>query len=249
VDGELAAYDSAIEAAARYYSDGDTLLGATTDWEASQLLDSDGLLATLNSLRETEQAAMNARTSSFWAGPLVVALWVAPALVMLAVLLLAQAYLARRFRRRLSIPLAAATVASLALAGSGVTIAVAERHLTSAQADLATVSLERTTSVEYSDYQGQVATGELVSALCQGHPPGCTPTVFKFRSDYHKATGWTGDVPVPPAGQVAAATDTAMAQLSSADDGYSMQFAIPALGIAIAVLIAAGFQSRIDEYR
>jgi hypothetical protein len=40
-----------------------------------------------------------------------------------------------------------------------------------------------------------------------------------------------------------------MAELGSADDGHGMRFAVPALGIAIAILIAAGLQSRIDEYR
>jgi hypothetical protein len=178
----------------------------------------------------------------------VVALWVVPSLLLLAGLLVAQAYLARRFRRRLSIPLALATALLLALAASGVTVALARHRLASAGADMTRVTGEQAAAVDYSDYQGEIAVGGLIGMLCQGQPTGCTPTVARFRSSY-RATGWVPGTLVPSSSQIAADTGVTMAQLGSADDGYGMQFAVPAVGIVIAILIAAGLQSRIDEYR
>jgi hypothetical protein len=194
VEGELDAYDSTVEQAASYYSDGDALLGTTTDWEASQLLDSDGLLATLRSLQAAEQDAMNARTSSLWAGPLVVALWVVPSLLMLVGLIAAQAYLARRFRRRLSIPLSLATALLLALAAGGVTVVLAQHRLARASADMTRVTGEQAADVRYSDYQGEVAVGELIGTLCRGSRPAAPLPSLRSGA----VTGRQAGPPAPP---------------------------------------------------
>lgn len=245
--GQLNAYTGLVQQADAYYASGEPALGAAAAWQASQLLNSSGVLASLAGLQADEQAAVDARSSGFWAGPLAVALWAAPAAVLLAGLLAAQISLTRRFRRRLSIPLASATVLLLALVAGSVTIALADYHLGRAHANLARLTAERAASIGLLDRQGQQAVLGLVTAQCPGRPSGCGPTVAAFG----KKLGASAGDPRSGSLRSAVAADTAatMTQLGAADDGYGMQFAIPAAAIVAAGLMVAGLQSRIDEYR
>ena len=247
--GQLNAYTGLVQQADAYYASGEAALGAAAEWQASQLMDSSGVLASLTALQADEQAAVDARSSGFWASPLVIAVWAGPAILLLGGLLAAQAFLARRFRRRVSIPLASATVLVLALTAGSVTIALADYHLSRGHADLARLTAERAASIGLLDRQGQEAVLSLVTAQCTGQPSGCGPTVAAARKKLTQAGPAGGVQSGHLRSRIAADTSAAVTQLGAADDGYGMQFAIPAAAVAAAGLMMAGLQSRIDEYR
>lgn len=248
VDGQLTAYADAIEQAVKYYGDGEQALGTSADWQASQLLDSaGGLLTSLRALQEAEQGAVDVRTSGFWAGPLLVALWAVPTLLLLACLIAAQSYLATKFRRRVSVPFVSAMVLLFALAGASVTVALAEHHLASAHADLSVVTADRATSVTRLDLSGKEAVNGLIARQCRRPPSSCGSTIATFQRQLGQAEA-TAPRAVTASAQSRVAADMTE-QFTAAGDGYGMPFVIPALVVAAAALVAAGLQSRIDEYR
>jgi hypothetical protein len=248
VDGQLTAYADAIEQAVKYYGNGEQALGTSADWQASQLLDSaGGLLGSLRALQDAEQGAVDARTSGFWAGPLVVTLWAVPALLLLACLVAAQAHLARKFRRRVSIPLLSAMALLIALAGASLAAALAQHHLASAHANLAEVTAGRAASVGRLDLNGREAVNGLIARQCPRPPTSCGPTIATFQRQLRQAAA---TAPRAVTGSAQSRLDAdATAQFNAAGDGYGMPFIIPALAVAAAALMAAGLQSRIDEYR
>jgi hypothetical protein len=247
--GQLNAYTGLVQQADAYYASGEAALGAAAEWQASQLMDSSGVLASLTALQADEQAAVDARSSGFWASPLVIALWAGPAILLLGGLLAAQAFLSRRFRRRVSIPLASATALVLALTAGSVTIALADYHLSRAHADLARLTAQRASSIGLLDHQGQEAVLGLVTAQCPGKPSGCGPTVAAARKKLAQAGPAAGVQSSRLRSEITADTSAAVTQFGAADNGYGMQFAIPAAAVVAAALMVAALQSRIDEYR
>lgn len=116
--GLLTAYSGWMSDADAYSRGEDKLLpGAVNLWYASRLLhdDGEGILKHLDDLKASQRAKLDHQLSTGWLNPATALVWVVPALLLLAALIRAQVFLARRFRRRLSPWLVGATAVLIAL--------------------------------------------------------------------------------------------------------------------------------------
>src|SRR5436305_11792439 len=114
VDGLLVAYTGLVEHADAYCRLGaDCALGQIYLGYAGNLLGD--LLSQLDTLMSAEDHAVGAQLSVGGTSPLWVAAWVVPCLALLALLVVAQVFLRRRFRRTVSPALAVATALLIAV--------------------------------------------------------------------------------------------------------------------------------------
>ncbi|GIJ44966.1 hypothetical protein Val02_18520 [Virgisporangium aliadipatigenens] len=109
VQGLLIRYLALLEQAGVAIGRGQPLLAEAHLRYAHDLLDG-SVLVELAEFRGAVRADLRAQRTSGWRQPATALLWIVPVLVCLALLVLTQRYLASRFRRRLNVPLAAATV-------------------------------------------------------------------------------------------------------------------------------------------
>jgi hypothetical protein len=246
IDGQFGAYQALIQQADASYALGENTVGAADIWHATQLMQPPGMLSDLSTLQGDEQAAVNARFSSFWTSSWSVTLWALPSVLMLAGLVLAQVRLARRFHRRISWPLVGATLLLFALAGGSVLLVRAEHRLGTAQRDLRRVVAEHGAAVNDTDNLGQHAVAKLLPTHCGGILP-CGPTLTAFRA--HLGAALSSQAIQSEVNTADTADTAAMADLSAADVSDGLPEAIPAVTVAIAVLILVGLHPRISEYR
>jgi hypothetical protein len=239
-DGQLATYMELVGQADAYYARGEPTVGASELWHAEQIMGSQGgVLDDLDKLRGEEFGAVAAPGGWFWTSPLAVVVWLVPAVALLVALLLAQRYLARRFRRRYNWPLVAASVLVATLALGVVFLVVADARFASARAELAQVVAARNAQTTAVQVQGNQTVVTVVRARC-GTDAACGPTISAIRS------ASVGD---PGTAAATTATTAATGDLAAADATYGLLVVIPAVGLVAAVLVAAGFQPRINEYR
>jgi hypothetical protein len=246
IDGQFGAYQELIQQADASYALRENTVGAADTWHATQLMQPPAILSDLGTLQGDEQAAVNARFSSFWTSSWAVALWALPSVLALAGLVLAQVYLARRFRRRISWPLVAATLLLFALAAGSVLLVRAEHRFTAAQRDLMKVVAEHEAVVNDTNNLGQHAVAALLPTRCGGTST-CGPTLTAFRAQLGAEPSSQAIQSEEKAAEAAEAAVTA--DLSAADVSDGLPEVIPAVAVAIAVLVLAGLQPRISEYR
>jgi hypothetical protein len=233
--GLVVSYIGMIEQAGTDYNANITL-GAAQALYASQVMrrHDDGIVNDLGTLRSVEQDRVTAGENSFWTSPWTVLLWLVPALALLVALVLAQRYLAARFRRRFNWPLVAATVLLAALAAGAVVTLVSDAQLRVAGRDIAKV---------VADQPPSNGTGDLGTRLAHACGTGgtCQAAISTY-SDEPARTGASAD-------QLATDIATATTDANRAATTHGVEYVIPGLGFAIAALIALGLRPRIDEYR
>ncbi|RSM56861.1 hypothetical protein DMB66_32500 [Actinoplanes sp. ATCC 53533] len=239
VQGQLAAYSGLIEQAdAHYRQDPGSALARADLWYASRLLHmpAGGILAQLDDLLTVERRALAGQLTAGRMAPGWAVTWIVPVVVLFALLVGAQVFLSRRFRRTFNVPLLGATAAVLVLA-AGMSFDFAARGELTATRNagdaLAGVWQAR---IDAADRHGQQMLGDLVAKAC---PDGCGATVDRRAASgeppgEESLTAHIRDVD----GHAAAAADTA---------GRPMPLMLAAL-IAMA-LVPLGLHPRIDEYR
>src|SRR6266699_3913678 len=145
------AYLDAVQAHAAL-SRADIVLGAGSKGElgfayltyaSSALRDPQGgLLASIDQLAGPDQQALRGQLASTWADPVLLVAFAVPALLALAGIVVAQAFLRRRFRRAVSLPL---LLAALLACGLSAWMAIATLHADAAFAAAKTTALPRVT--------------------------------------------------------------------------------------------------------
>lgn len=244
VEALLSEYLGAVEQAdAHYRQPGGTVVGVADLWNASRLLHSglDGVLVRLDDLILAQQGALDEQLSSGWTGPLVPALWMAPATLLLGPLVWTQWTLAKRFRRRLNPQLIAATVL-LAGVVTGLAWTFPVQHdLSVARAALNQVVNGRDSRAQYENMLSQQEIQAMLNASC-GQSGGCGPTAASLETSRPPASV-AGDAEIDAGiGQTDESTVAATAV-------WWLQIVIPLAGVAIGALVLWGLQARIDEYR
>jgi hypothetical protein len=245
IDGLLAAYTGLIEQADATYR-GNAPLGAVYLWYASWLLHDPGtgIFHDLDVLYDDESAALNEQlrsggTSRWWT-----VAWTVPCLILLALMVLTQIYLRRRFRRRWNAPVASATVLLLALVGMMASLSYDGQQVTQAwQTDNTAATVWKAQqNVTASD----VLTGPMPAML------GCTPSTSAAACPAASSFGALNSGGCD--GQQVALSGgddlrRADALAAGAADTTLDQALVLAVALAIAALVVLGLLPRIEEYR
>jgi hypothetical protein len=171
-EGSLTAYTGLIEQADAHYrmpAAGQTGVGFEYLWSASNLLHSQILTGPdgLSNLLAAQQRALAGQRSSPWVSPWLSALWVVPAIALLAMLVATQLVVYRRFRRLLKWYLTLAVAALLALSATTWHVIGSEHRLEAAiSGPFTTVSALRSFQQASIDWKGQQTLQMLALPLC-----------------------------------------------------------------------------------
>ncbi|MCE7010219.1 hypothetical protein LWC34_46565 [Kibdelosporangium philippinense] len=222
------------EADAYSRGSGDSLAGLVNLWYASRLLhnDDEGILKYLDELAASQSATMDQQLTTGWLDPLTALIWLVPALLLLAALIRAQVFLARRFRRRLSPWLVGATALLIALMLSSAPWAQPGGDTRAAAEALKNLVPDPQKPEVLAP--GEAAALQWVSSRCVAE---CGDTVAL------QGTVAAATPQIDPA-EAAAVT----AGFSEAGDAGWLPVLIPVLGSAVVLFALLGFQRRISEY-
>ncbi len=248
VQGLVVTYNAEIgQADADFEHGASPELVATDLWNAWYTLNP--TLADLRDLRTEESTALSAQRGSVWlagAAPLV---WALPVLLLLALFRVTHVVVRRRFRRRLSLRLAAAVLSLAAMSLlCGLSLLAYDDHLDSAFRNpyAATVALADSQAGRISA-SGEADLYSLVKAVCPAADHGCGTTITPGTAlSPAEVTALVGTM------HHERSTDQAAFDhgLASADTAYALRFALVAvLAVLAAALTAFGLRPRIDEYR
>jgi hypothetical protein len=186
-----------------------------------------GLLASVSQLAGPDQQTLSSQLTSPWANPALMALFLVPALLLLAGLVFAQMLVRRRFNRVLSPPLLLAGALVIALSAW---LVAGTLHADSAFAAARTAALPRVTSL----WQSQTSSVTAEAAALQSGSAGTLPD---------RASGGLD-------GAATAQADSELdADLASAQDASGLAIGIPLLAAAIAIATCLGLWPRLREYR
>ena len=234
ISGQLVTYQGLVEQADAAYR-ADIALGTGSKGElglaylayaSSALRDQGGLLASIDQLAGPDQQALRGQLASIWADPVLLVAFVVPALLALAGIAAAQAFLRRRFRRAVSLPL---LLAALLACGLSAWMVIATLHADAAFAAARTTALPR------------------VTGLWQAQTGAVDRAAVALRANAGTVRGTAS------AGLDAAATQQAGsaldADLAVAESTDGLPIAVPVLVVAIAALGYFGLWLRLNEYR
>ena len=245
VEGLLAAYRAAVaQADAHYRQGGGEVVGTADLWDASsQLLhSSDGVLAQLDDLREVQDQALARQLDTGWLHPATPALWAVPIALLLALLVVTQLYLGKRFQRLVNPQLLAATLLLLGLFASMMFTLVAAQRLDTARDRLTGVLAGWDRRMTLTDSDGQDKLIRLVTAHCRGGDCGVTvATAGKVPTSL--------PVSIPDEATTAVGTRDVNDRLEAAATSNRLPLVVPTVTLAIAVLAGWGLHDRLDEYR
>lgn len=250
VEGLLVAYTGWIEQADAHHrqgGDAPTALATTDLWYASRLLHTpeSGILAQLDALVRAQQAALDEQVAGSSTTFVSVALVAVPITTLFVLLLLAQRFLRRRFRRAWNPPLVLATVALAAFSVIAVLGVVAQHRLEVAAADLRQVVDIWQARTSATDAAGQEMLKDLVTTQCASADGGCGDTVTRFITDLRSAgTGVQVDDR-----ELTAAAKRVNEGIAAAGGTAGLEPLIPFGAALLAVLVPLGFRTRIEEYR
>ncbi|WP_409464026.1 hypothetical protein [Amycolatopsis sp. GA6-003] len=245
VEGLVASYSGAMgQADAHFRQPGGELVGLADLWYASRLLHApDNVLELLGKLQKDERAALDRQISGAGMSAGLLILWLLPPLVLLALLVAAQVFLRRRFRRRVNPPLLGATVLGLGVvAGLLAAFALAGR-LDPVRASVDDAVAVREKSIEAADAGGHARLAALLQERCG--PPGCGSTVDDFR----RQTRAAGDSAAPAHNAITSAARAVKTAGTAATESGGLPVLVPAALILAGALVVAGLYRRIDEYR
>lgn len=245
VEGLLVAYTGWIGQADAHHRQDSGL--ATTDlWYASRLLHADGgVLAQLDTLVDVQRDALAvqlARSStSLWR---VVSLTV-PVVLLLGLLIGAQVFHAKRFRRTFNPLFLLATAVLVGLCVITLRGVDAQDRVAGAAGDLRALVETWEDRTSATTAVGQHALGDLVTAECRAADGGCGYTVTRFISELPAVHGEAQASDLVLAERVERVNDN----IDAANDAADLELLIPAAALLIAVLVWLGFRPRLDEYR
>jgi hypothetical protein len=246
VEGLLVAYTGWIAQAGAHHREDNRLVKVDL-WYASRLLHArdSGVLAQLDRLVVVQREALDRQladsSSSVWR----IAVVAVPPVLLAVLLVVAQVYLARRFRRLLNVPL---LLASAVLVGVGLVASlglVAQHRVEDAAADLRGLVVTWESRTAAAAAEGQQALGDLVSDECRGADGGCGPTVTDFLGDLRRADRGEQVSDLDLTRHVSRVNDRIAAANANAD----LELTLPAGALLIAVLVWLGFLPRLEEYR
>lgn len=245
VEGLVVAYGREIGAAdASFRADGPTPLTVAALWYASGLMHGrdSGIVTQLDALAVAQRDALEEELSEGWMNPALSLLWIVPILVLLGLLVVAQVFGARRFRRTLNPALVAATLLVLLVAG-----ATSSVFFSQGRADVAGATLDKVVSQSkaQTDADALNAKQELGKVLAP-HCGDCGESVSAFKAGLGGVAG-AGDDAVQR--DVAVGATQVDDELDSADQSGFFEYFIPLGTVAIAALVLFGLQRGIDEYR
>ena len=246
VAGLLAAYSSAIgQADAHYRQPGAKTLGAADLWYASRLLhSSDGVLEQLSLLQADQRLAMVTQLDE--GSPALPPLWLLPVsllvpVVLLGLLGLTQWRLYRWFRRRLNLPLLAASVVTGGLVVALIALLGQQSDLDDVRTRTDVVLADRQAEVAENDADGQRLLAGVLTSRCE--LSGCGVTVADFQAK--RQAGGPGAAPE----LIDTDTQRVVAAAETAAESGGRELTVPAAVLAVGGLVLLGLYRRIDEYR
>ncbi|MEV6644419.1 hypothetical protein [Amycolatopsis sp. NPDC051371] len=248
IEGLLPAYNSFIgQADAHFRQDDGGALAASKLQSASDLLTAkeNGILARLDALAAAQRAALDQQLGTDWLDPAITLLWALPLLLLLVLLVWAQRFLARHFRRTVNSALFAATAGSVLLGvGTALLLGVQSGARDSGAALERTVDARSAATTATAGHAQWTLAKVLVASCGPGGAATCGETVAAF------AAATPAPPTVPPAAP-ADVDESALLGPGLTEPGWNglLGYGIPVLAAGIAVLIVGGLQPRLDEYR
>src|SRR5205823_3486369 len=156
---------------AHFRQPGFELLGVADLWDASRVLHGQGgILAQLKTLQDEQRAALDTQLDDGM-GPGLLPLWLLAPAALFVVLIAAQWYLWRRFRRRLNPALLGATALTVGVGLALGFVLTAQLRLDDVRSGTDTVLAQRQAQVSETDARGQTALAQLLAGHCI--PAGC----------------------------------------------------------------------------
>ncbi|MEU4569081.1 hypothetical protein [Micromonospora sp. NPDC023956] len=251
VEALLVTYTGLIARADVHFRQGrDSALGTAALWDAASLLEE--LLLRLDRLRQAQVAALDEQVGRLWATPAAAALWLVPVLVLVGLLVRAQRFLHRRFRRRVNAPLLLATFFVLLMGAATSSSLWSAGQLTATRESVSAVERDRREQLTLLAAEDSSRLTDRLEAACGGRG-GCPRTLDLV--DAEGSAPPDGAVPPPAAttadraGDARTNGDVATDRATRAATSYGGEFVLPLAALCAAVAVLLGFQPRLDEYR
>ncbi|MFU8853242.1 hypothetical protein ACNAW0_19960 [Micromonospora sp. SL1-18] len=247
VNGLLVTYTGLIEQADAAYRQNQAL-GAVYLWYAFRLLHDPkaGILHHLDELYEAEKQALEGQlrlggTSGWW-----ILAWALPSAALLTLLVLAQLYLSRRFRRRVHPWLALATILLLGLVAGMAVTAHHGQQVSNAwrttDAAAARWKDEQTSTAQQVERQLNSA---VLGGCAQTTDARCPTPASSFGAANQNIGCGARPAALSPGNDLHAANALA----AGAANTNLNQALVLAAALSIIALVVLGFRKRIDEYR
>jgi hypothetical protein len=230
ISGQLVNYQGLVEQGDASYRR-DIALGAGSKgalgfaylaYASNAMRDQGGLLASIDQLAGPDRQALRGQLASTWANPVLLFAFAVPALLTLAGIATAQAFLRRRFKRAVSLPLLLAAMLAFGLSGWAVDVTL---HVDSAFAAARTTALPRVTGL----WQSQTRAVDIAATALQANTGSVTETGLDGAATQEASSALAAD-------------------LTAAGNTDGLPIAIPALAVAIAALGYLGLRARLNEY-
>lgn len=249
VEGMLVVYTGLIgQADAQQRRDGAGLSVADL-WYASGIMHGrpSGILAELDRLRTMHERALDRRLSSGWTHPLVISAAAVPVATLLTVLLIAQVFIRRRFRRHLAPPLLAATVLLASVSVAMVAVGHnSHSRLGESRAALRQAVAARQAEAQDASVRRRLVLVRLLSGTCGAAVDACGPTVERFGT---ASRGLVARAVRPAPVNEIIESRRVNDRMRAARIATPIPFLLAAAFLAVIAMIQWGFHPRIDEYR
>ncbi|WP_405095678.1 hypothetical protein [Micromonospora sp. NBC_01412] len=261
VEASVVTYTGLVERAHAYFAqDGGSVLGTATLWDASTLLEE--ILRRLDALGVKQIDALNGQTDGLWTSWEMTLLWLVPVLALLALLLSAQRFLRRRFRRQLNVPLLLATLAVVVMGATTAMSLWSANQLADARADTSQATSDRKVQLAALSARDSGGLATLLAAACGS--PGCPDTIARVRGDASPAPAPTGSptpAPAPSASSAATASSPGVTEAGArhgedaarsaerAADSRAGEVVLLAAALFALAMVALGLLLRLEEYR
>ncbi|TCC00299.1 hypothetical protein E0H26_00925 [Micromonospora zingiberis] len=237
VEALLVTYTGLIgQADARYRDASLRALGAAALRDATSLLDD--ILVLLDALRQKQLDVLKEQVDAGWTKPVTPIAWLLPLVALGTLLVLAQVYLLRRFRRVVNVPLLLATLAMVAMVVLTSLSLQAATHLDRVGQHVESVQQIRQQQLHQVRAEAAARLAVEVGDEC---PRGCETLIAALDGEARPAAEST------PQRSPNLEADT-MAHADRAADSRLVEFVLPVLALGIAVLVLAGLQPRLAEY-
>ncbi|MFG1916808.1 hypothetical protein [Micromonospora sp. NPDC048898] len=256
IEALLVTYTGIIGQADARFRDADLgALGVAALRDAASLLND--ILVRLQDLRGKQLLALDDQVDNTWTDTLTVAVWLLPLVALGVLLVRAQVYLTRRFRRTVNVPLLLATVAAVGMVALTALSLWSADRLDQARAGVDVVDGSR--RAQLMDVGFLAADGLVGQVEAQCGRTACADTIAELSSPFPSPS------PSPSPTSGAAATDTGtdaaltdgaavaadkaiMEDAGGAARSYGGELLLPVLALTIAGLVLWGFQLRLAEY-
>lgn len=247
VEGLVVSYTGMIgQADAHFRQPGGEGLGAVDLWNASRLLHGGALVTQLDALSRVQRDALDRQLAGTAMTFIVAVAVFLPAAALLALLVIANLVLFRRFRRRVNLWLVLAAGALIALAVISGGLVGTHRDLESTRGMLYQLVDDQRGRDDATDMSGQRALRDLVVGAACGAADGCGDTLARFVGsvDTMRVAG-----PGISDGALVTQTRNVTEQAASASDEAGRRPLLYGLAIGLAAMVLLGFRARLNEYR